>query len=384
MLCRPLFTLFVHDPHRATLSLREQRLIFSTPRENPEDSPDRAPERTGDDLVNMNRDQLGEMIRNIIREETRNQPNVRESIRRRENVNEQGGEEEDTGNNRTQNERVDQSQAIPPTQQENLPAHSLAISKKPDSAALNTAITSGIIGGSVYAGMNAANFAGIPVLGKVASAIGAGLDAASTGISGALTKVGAPSQLSFLAHPWFIGLTTPILGLWMLGKYRIHTLKNFYLSNPNHPNAKETLARIQQIENTKSILARNWYPIREGIKLIAGTVRLPFRGIPETLGAITGRIAGFVSGIGKKLGGLKGIVTWPRKNFRHLAIGGIGGGTAAGIGTYALGNALAAGTGASVLGPWAIPIATVAGALYGYRLSKRRKGAPATIATAET
>ncbi|PIR49982.1 hypothetical protein COU79_01915 [Candidatus Peregrinibacteria bacterium CG10_big_fil_rev_8_21_14_0_10_54_7] len=405
------FTELGHCHNEADVSPRERRLVFvnGQPGEDQEQQPEagaNAGQPGAAEHVNRQAEQTGGQVRQLVPEAGQEQ-NVREATERnrpfsrtrdrRTNAGTEGRSERGTETRNTPREEAQNTQrndptrqppapaAVPaaaPSQGETASAHGLELSKKPQSAAVNAIVTSGVVGGSVAAGMNAAKLANVPVLGKFASIIGSGLNAASNGISSLLTQAGAPSQLSFLANPWVIGLATPVLGLWMLGKYRIHTLKNFYLSNPHSPNAKDTLERIQQMENTQNILARTWYPIREGMKLVTGAVRLPFRIIPEPLGFLTGRAAGFVAGIGKKLGGLKDIASWPFRNFKHLAVGGIGGGAAAGIGTSALGYALAGGAGASVLGPWAVPIATAIGAIYGYHLSKRKKsGGGAKLAT---
>ena len=403
------FTELGHCHNEADVSPRERRLVFvnGRPGEDQEQQPETGANAAQDAVaqnLHRRREDINQQAMGAAAQARGEQgfqdathPSPNRTRDRMTTAGTEGRNERGTETRNTPREEAQDTQRNDPTRQpaatsatpaaetgrgETPSAHGLELSKRPQSAAVNAIVTSGVVGGSVAAGMNAAKLANIPVLGKFASLIGGGLNAASNGISSLLTQAGAPTQLSFLANPWVIGLATPVLGLWMLGKYRIHTLKNFYLSNPHSPNAKDTLERIQQMENTQNILARTWYPIREGMKLVTGAVRLPFRIIPEPLGFLTGRAAGFVAGIGKKLGGLKDIASWPFRNFKHLAVGGIGGGAAAGIGTSALGYALAGGAGASVLGPWAVPIATAIGAIYGYHLSKRKKsGGGAKLAT---
>jgi hypothetical protein len=224
--------------------------------------------------------------------------------------------------------------------------------------------------------MKAASLADVPVLGKYASAVGTGLNYVSTGISNALTTVGAPSQLSVLANPWVFGTTLPVLGLWMLGKGRIRWLREYHKHNPNDPKTTEVLAKIKELEDSP-FLRRTMGTLNEGAKFIAGIPRNIVKFVPEQLGGMLGNAYAQIGNIGKKLGGLKGVVNWPIKNAKHLVTGGLGaiGGA---VGAPALVNAAAvAGGGAAISGVALPAVAAVAGGIAAYRWSKHRKSSSA-------
>lgn len=385
-----------HRLHEACVSLREHRLLgFATPPPAPAEDAEAGAEGGGGrrrgGAVNMNREELGRMMRDIVREEIRNTPGVRDATDRRRgdrgNENREGGGERQGGDgqegrNRTRTDTQDApaTPAPAPVRGGGGEGRDLSLSKRPDSGIVNTVTTAGVIGGTVAAGMNAAKLASVPVLGKFAAGVGSVLNSASAGVSSVLTQVGAPAQLSVLANPWVLGIATPALGLWMLGRYRIRTLRSYFMHNPSHPDAQATLEKIKEIEQS-NFFARNWMTFKEGTKFVAGAARLPFRIVPDILAGLTGRTGAFFSNIGSKLGGLKGALGWPFRNAKHLFKGALWG-AGAGIGTYAaIGAAL--GTTAAV-GPLAIPAAVLGGGIYGYLRSKKAKGASPELAAAGT
>jgi hypothetical protein len=388
---------------RAGVTLKENRLIYFT-RENPNEDPD-SDGNTPDphNPIHRGMDDTGNDSRNILGNTLQGTESYSESVGRRQRTTDQrGGEtqrgsdretgqnerreqltlgqrqrEEDEERGRTEREVTQQTESNPSSPGFFRRLFKSPMDKERDSAVISTGATAAAVGGGVYAGMNAAKFAGIPVLGKLAAGIGTGLNYASAGVSSALTQVGAPAQMSALANPWLIGLGAPLVGLWALGKYRMRTLKSYYQNNPGSPNAAQMLQSITQVEDSHAI-PRTFNTVKEGTKLVFGAMRWPIRAIPNALGSITGGGAAFVQNIGKKLGGLKGVLNWPIKNAGNIAKGGLAGG-AAGLGTYAALSA-AAGLSAPLIAPLLVGGGT---AIWAYKKFKHGKqGANANLAMA--
>ena len=379
-----------HCLSRAVVTAKEHRLLFATPsedRENAEAGTGAAPENS-DNTVERARTGFGDQLREAGGETVASQPNRNESAnanRPRTRERTRTAERPRTGEaNETQQQDPNRPAAPAPTPAPSAPAPSggrrslfkSPLDKTRDSGVISTGATAAAVGGSVYAGMNAAKFAGVPMLGKFAAGVGGALNGASTWVSSALTQVGAPAQMSVLANPWLIGMGAPLVGLWALGKYRMRTLKSYYQNHPSSPDAQATLEQIKQLENS-TVLPRTFNTMKEGTKLVFGAMRWPIRAIPNALGSITGGGAAMVQNFSKKLGGLKGVVNWPFKNAENLAKGGLAGG-AAGFGTYAAMSA-AAGVSAPLIAPFLIGAGT---AIWAFRKFKGGKGANANLAMA--
>ena len=369
---------------QAGVTLHEKRLLFATPREGDEnaDAGMNATPENVDNTVDRNRQDVAAQIHQTA-PEAGNEQGVNQALRPRTPNRQrtpEGQSSRETTEQQTDPHRPTSTPATVSTPSSSGSRQSIfksPMDKERDSAVISTGATAAAVGGGVYAGMNAAKFAGVPVLGKLAAGIGTGLNYASAGVSSALTQVGAPAQMSVLANPWLIGLGAPLVGLWALGKYRIRTLKSYYQNNPGSPNAAAMLQNIAQVENSHAI-PRTFNTVKEGTKLVFGAMRWPIRAIPNALGSITGGGAAFVQNIGKKLGGLKGVLNWPFKNAGNLAKGGLAGG-AAGLATYA-GLSAAAGVSAPLIAP---VLVGGGAAIWAYKRFKNGKqGANANLAMA--
>ncbi|PIQ75678.1 hypothetical protein COU78_04565 [Candidatus Peregrinibacteria bacterium CG10_big_fil_rev_8_21_14_0_10_49_24] len=324
----------------------------------------------------MRQSQFEKSIIDIIgSDKLKDYPSLQESLRKREK--EKNPKDDDKKSDNKKDESKPDSTPTPTSPSRSRSLFQSPLDKTRDSGVISTGTTAAAVGASVYAGMNAAKFAGVPMLGKFAAGVGGALNGASTWVSSALTQVGAPSQLSVLANPWLIGMGAPLVGLWALGKYRMRTLKSYYQNHPSSPDAQATLEQIKQLENS-TVLPRTFNTMKEGTKLVFGAMRWPIRAIPNALGSITGGGAAMVQNFSKKLGGLKGVLNWPFNNAGSLAKGGLAGG-AAGLVTYGAMSA-AAGVSAPLIAPFLIGAGT---AIWAYRRFKNGKsGSNANLAMA--
>lgn len=340
------FTVFNRFSEAAS-SLRERRLIFETP-ERQQATPQR-PERQAQNPVNMTQEQINQMINQALEQRLRGTQSVQASTTPVQGFG-------------------DRVMSVPGKVASFM---SSPMSTPRHNTWMETGVTGTAIGVSALAGMFPAKFAALhPALGKFAGVMSGTLGSASAAASNALAAVGAPAELSFLASPWFLGLGAPLLGLGMLGKYRIHTLKAFYKNSPNKndPKVLEALARIEEYENL-GLVQRQISSVIEGSRLVAGTLLKPFSLPSKVLGYMTGRVGAFGAGIGGKLSNAAGILTSPVKNAKHLALGGLGG-VGGGLVAGAAGAAL---LGAGVFAPWAL-VGGIPSAIWAYRRSKHGKG----------